>query len=353
MPRSLWHTSESWVRRVVMGPLWLAEGPYRLGALLHRTLYDRGLLRRVKLDAVVVSVGNLTVGGSGKTPLVAWLAAELFARGRAVAVLSRGVRGRRSGQTNVVSDGERVLLSPRDVGDEPVWLAGAAPGVPVFAGRNRVALGLRATSVFGAEILLLDDGFQHHRVARDVDLVCVDGQIGLGNRHVLPRGPLREAARGLRRAHAIVFTRAPAAPDPLPPLPEALPETPQFRLELTPRGLRPLGRRGLEPLEALRGLKVGVLAALARPDRFERQLAGLGAEVADRRLFPDHYRYSRRDIETLDPALHWITTAKDAVKLPSSWASDLSLSVLEEQVVPLPELIELVLERVERARGFA
>ena len=170
---------------------------------------------------------------------------------------------------------------------------------------------------------------------------------------MLPRGPLREAARGLRRAHAIVFTRAPAAPDPLPRLPEALPETPQFRLELTPRGLRPLGRRELEPLEALRGLKVGVLAALARPDRFERQLAGLGAEVADRRLFPDHYRYSRRDIEALDPALHWITTGKDAVKLPSSWASDLSLSVLEEQVVALPELIELVLELVERARGVA
>ena len=338
MPDFLWQRDESAARRLALTPLTLLEGLYRLGTRLHRGAYDWGLRDRVRLPARVVSIGNLTVGGSGKTPLVAWLARELHAQGRKVAVLSRGVRGARGDQVNVVSDGERVLLSPAHVGDEPVLLAGEAPGVPVLAGRNRVALGFRAAALFGAELLLLDDGFQHYRVARDIDLLCIDATTQLGSGHVLPRGPLREAAAGLRRAHAIVWTRAPEryesfAPDPWIPLPD---DVPQFAVRMEPRCLRPLG--GGEPvsLDTLRGRRVGLLCAIARPDRMLAQLKDHGADVAAVKSFPDHHLYRRADLEALDPSLPWITTSKDAVKLPRSWLGSVPVEVFEEEVRPVP-----------------
>jgi tetraacyldisaccharide-1-P 4'-kinase len=295
MPDFLWSTRESGLRKLALSPLLLAEAGYRLGGLLHRSLYELGARRRVRLPARVISIGNLTVGGSGKTPLVAWLARALRERGCKLAILSRGVGGRRMRDVNVVSDGERVRLGPAEVGDEPVWLAGAARGIPVLAGQNRAALGLRALALFGVEALLLDDGFQHHRLVRDVDIVCLDAGLGLGNGHVLPRGPLRESRRALGRAHAFVWTR--------------------------------WGRAG-----ALQGKQVGLLAAVARPDRLERDVAALGAEIGARHLRPDHSDYERSEIEGLDPARTWLTTAKDAIKLPSDWALGREILVLEEEV---------------------
>ncbi len=348
VPDYLWRTDESRARRIALAPLVLLEGPYRLGAFLHRKVYDTGLRSRVRLDPAVVSVGNLSVGGSGKTPLVGWLASELNARGHRVAILSRGVGGRREREVNVVSNGERVLLSPADVGDEPVLLAGRAPGVPVFAGRNRVALGLRAAALFGAEILIIDDGFQHYRLHRDADLVCVDAGLGLGNGHVLPRGPLREPVSALRRAAAIVWTRLTNAEAELPELGVALAEEiPRFGVEITVRGIRQLGASGLEPVESLRGRKVGLLAAIARPDRFATELTELGAEVAARCTFADHHRYCRSDLSALDPGLLWVTTEKDAVKIPAGWSLGAKLVVLEEEVRPLGgnALIDFVLKR--------
>ncbi len=352
MPDFLWRTDESRTRRFALAPLLLLEGPYRLGAWLHRKVYNSGFRSRVRLDPAVVSVGNLCVGGSGKTPLVGWLASELRARGHRIAILSRGVGGRREREVNVVSDGERVLLSPADVGDEPVLLAGRARGVPVFAGRNRVALGLRAAALFGAEILIIDDGFQHHRLHRDVDLVCVDAGLGLGNGHVLPRGPLREPAGALHHAGAIVWTRLPDGAAELPELRAALAvETPCFGIEIGLRGVRQLGGSALEPSEILRGRKVGVLAAIARPDRLARELTELGAEVVARRTFADHHRYRRSDLSGLDPGLLWVTTEKDAVKIPARWSLRVKLVVLEEEIRPHGggALIDFVREGVRRA----
>jgi tetraacyldisaccharide 4'-kinase len=352
MPEYLWRSDESHARRVALAPLLLLEGPYRLGAWLHRRVYDAGWRRTVRLDPAVVSVGNLSVGGSGKTPLVGWLASELRARRYRVAILSRGVGGRREREVSVVSDGERVLLSPADVGDEPVLLAGRARGVPVFAGRNRVALGLRAAALFGTEILIMDDGFQHHRLHRDVDLVCVDAGLGLGNGHVLPRGPLREAASALRRAGAIVWTRLLNAEAALPDPPVQLPvEARCFGVEIRVRGIRQLGASGLESSESLRGRKVGLLAAIARPDRLASELRELGAEIAARRTFADHHSYRRSDLAGLDPGLLWVTTEKDAVKIPAAWSLRAQLVVLEEEVRPRGggDLIEFILERVRPA----
>ncbi len=347
MPSYLWATEESTPRRIALAPLLLGEGAYRFGTYLHRKVYDLGLRRRFELDPRVISVGNLGVGGSGKTPTVGWLARELYARGRKVAILSRGVSGKRIGEVNVVSDGERVLMAPRDVGDEPVMLAGRVPGVPVLAGRNRVALGMRASAAFGAEVVILDDGFQHYRLRRDLDLVCIDARLGLGNGHVLPRGPLREPASALARAHAVIWTRAEEgeAPRSADQIPDGLP---QFPISIRPRQLRNMETREVVLLDKLRGQRVGVLAAIARPERLEAVLESCGASVVQTRFFADHHRYKRRDLHGLDLSLVWVTTEKDAVKIPPSWAPA-GMLTLEEQVrAPEgPGLVDFVIEKLD------
>jgi tetraacyldisaccharide 4'-kinase len=328
VPEWLFARDETAWRRALLAPLVPLAGLYRAGARLHRAAYDFGLRERVRLPAQVISVGNLAVGGSGKTPVCAWLARELAARGHKAAVLSRGVGGRRLRQTNVVSDGERCLAGPGDVGDEPVWIARRAPGVRVLAGANRAALGMRAVAL-GADVLILDDGFQHHRVSRDVDLVCIDAASGLGNRYVLPRGPLREPPARLARADALLLTRSVRGQ----PDPSGLPAgTRRFRLEIGPRALRDAATGESLPLDTLRGLRCGVVCAIARPDRLIAAALGLGAEPVAVRTFRDHHLYRDAEIRSLDRALVWLTTEKDAVKIPASWLEPRRLLVLEEEV---------------------
>jgi tetraacyldisaccharide 4'-kinase len=328
VPDWLYAREETPARRAALAPLVLLEGLYRAGARLHRAAYDLGLRRRVRLAARVISVGNLAVGGSGKTPVTAWLARGLATRGHKAAVLSRGVGGRRLREVNIVSDGGRCLAAPADVGDEPVWIARRAPGVRVLAGKNRAALGLRAVAL-GADVLLLDDGFQHHRLARDVDLVCVDARTGLGNGHVLPRGPLREPPARLARADALLLTRAEAGT----PDPPGLPAAPRrFRLEIAPHALRDAATGESLPLAALRGLRCGVVCAIARPDRLLATARRLGAEPVALRRFPDHHLYRKEEIRGLDRAEPWLTTEKDAVKIPAAWLEPRRLLVVEEEV---------------------
>jgi tetraacyldisaccharide 4'-kinase len=292
------------------------------------------------------------VGGSGKTPVVAWLAREIRTRGRKVAVLSRGVGGSRRGRVNVVSDGNKVLLGPGEVGDEPVWVARAARGVPVLAGRNRAALALRARALFGADVVLLDDGFQHYRLLRDLDMVCLDAELELGNGHVLPRGPLREPPRALRRADIVLWTRAPDEWKPRKGVPGLPPMTPQYVIPIVPVALRDLATGSSDPLSRLRGARIGLLAAVARPERLEQQLHHLGATVVERRLFGDHHLYREGDFADLKPTLDWITTAKDAVKIPAAWVSRRKVWILEEEIRPVDgyRLVESLLLRIDQGR---
>jgi len=281
---------------LVLLPLLPVSWLYGAGAWLHRALYRAGALRRSHFPGRVVSVGNLVVGGTAKTPLSAWVAAALRSRGHRVVIASRGYGGSGRDSVVVVSDGRYVHSRAEIVGDEAMVLAAHAPGVPVLVGRDRALVGWRALSLFGADVLVLDDGFQHHRLYRDVDLVGFDSSLGLGNRHVLPRGPLREPTHALRFAHAIG-----SVDGPLPPADAALirriaPRARPFEVRRVPTGVRPLRGGEWEPPEALRGAEVGLLAALGNPTAFRRTLEALGARVVAERFYRDHHRYRRRSL---------------------------------------------------------
>jgi tetraacyldisaccharide 4'-kinase len=328
-PRWLDERDESLARQLALAPLDVASWLYGGAAWLHRAAWERGLARPRRLAARVVSVGNLVVGGTAKTPLAAWLAAQLRRRGRKVALASRGY-GRTGGEpVEVVSDGRFVHGSAATAGDEPMLLAAHAPGVPVLVGRDRRLVGLRALAMFGAEVIVLDDGFQHHRLHRDVDVLTFDGSLGLGNRRVLPRGPLREPLDALARADAIGVVDGP-----LPERDEGLiawraPRAYRFATHREPSALRPLAGGAALPLASLSGERVGLLAAVARPESVRRTLAQLGAEVVAERLFRDHHRFARSDLAGLaDRAPRWITTEKDAVKLVPAWAGRARVDVL-------------------------
>jgi tetraacyldisaccharide 4'-kinase len=330
--------------RVALLPLDLAALGYRLGARLHRAIYECHLTARRRLSCQVVSVGGLTVGGSGKTPLSAWIAAGLQRRGHRVALASRGYRrAQRNGRVALVSDGRFVRTDVSQAGDEPLLLAAHAPAVPVLVGADRGVAGLRAIAAFGSEVLVLDDGFAHHRLARDVELVCFDGVFGFGNRRLLPRGPLREPPRALRRADGVLIVDGPLPETDAVLLKRVAPRARQFRARRRPTGLRALAGGATVSPGVLAGTRVGLLAGLAHPDSFRRSLESLGAEVVAERCFRDHHRYRPADLRGLrrqQPI--WITTEKDAVKILPSWvgAADVRVLAIDLEVEEPERLLE-------------
>ena len=294
---------------------------YGAGVSLRNRHYDRNPEASTRLPSKVVSVGNLTVGGSGKTPFVAALARELLGRGGPVAVLSRGY-GRRSNSAFVlVSDGNRILVSAEDSGDEPLELARGAPGLAVAVGPDRAAVGRELLEKLGPHVLLLDDGFQHRRLHRHLDLVCFDAREPVASLRLLPRGRLREPLESLPRAHAVVWTRwsEDAPSEELSRLVNrAAPELPSIRTRNRLVGFAPLDGSEALGAESFRGRPVGALLGVARP---ERVLESLPAEVVFSALRRDHHWWDPAEVKALSEeakrkgAVALLTTGKDAVKM--------------------------------------
>lgn len=329
--RASWLTvrDESALRRLVLSPLAPVSWLYAAVAVAHRALYRRGILSRRHFPGRVVSVGNLVAGGTGKTPLAAWLATELHRRGHRVALASRGYGGRGADAVTVVSDGRFVRSSAEAVGDEAFVLAAHASGVPVLVGRDRALVGWRALSAFGTEVLVLDDGFQHHRLDRQVDIVSFDGGLGLGNGHLLPRGPMREPLRALYAADVVAVVDGPLSARDATLLSRAAPQARRFDVQRVPLGLRPLRGGPLTPASQLRGAEVGLLAGVANPAGFRRTVEALGARVIASRYYGDHHRYRAWDLHGLaGEAVRWITTEKDAVKILPAWIAGADVQVL-------------------------
>jgi tetraacyldisaccharide 4'-kinase len=266
---------------------------------LRRAGYASGVLRRTRLTCPIVVVGNLSVGGTGKTPLVIWLARQLRNRGIKVGIASRGYGGA-AVQPQLVDDAS----DPRQVGDEPLLMQRRA-GAPVCVCHNRV----RAAQMLidaGCELVICDDGLQHYALRRDCEIAVVDGMRGLGNGLLLPAGPLREGPWRLLEVDLVVVNGAGGA---------ALPELPQPPLAMQLRGgeVHPL-QAGLpiRPLAELRGLRVHAVAGIGNPQRFFALLRDAGLELIEH-PFADHHEFRAQDIR-FDDQLPVLMTEKDAVK---------------------------------------
>ncbi len=321
---------------------------YAAGAWLHRQLYVWRLRRRTRLGCRVVSVGSLLAGGTAKTPLAAWLAHALHRRGHRVALATRGFGREGRERVLVMSDGHRIHSSVSRAGDEAGLLAAHAPGVPVLVGADRALVGMRAVAAFGVDVLVLDDGFTHHRLERDLDVVAFDGPTGLGNGWRLPRGPLRSSQRSLGRADVVAVSDPPLAQAAEAAGVRRASAATRLEARRTPRLVRTLSGRRADPPEILEGRKIGMLTGIARPASFRRSLERLGAEVVAERCFADHHRYRMSDLDGLDPRPElWVTTEKDAGKILPSWLRGLDLRVLVEELVVSDE--RSVLDRIEAA----
>jgi tetraacyldisaccharide 4'-kinase len=333
-PRWLDLREETPGRRIAMLPIDLLSVAYGIGACVHRAAYARGPLRPARLSCRVVSVGSLVVGGSGKTPMAAWIAKTLHQRGHRVVLASRGYGRRGRERVEVVSDGRFVSSTAEAAGDEPLLLAAHAPGVPVLVGADRGVVGMRAVSAFGAQIVVLDDGFHHHRILRDLDLLCFDGNAGLGNRRVIPRGPLREFPSAVRLADALVVIDGPLHEADAVLLDRFAPEAHRFQAKRRPAAVRRLAGGDLAPPRSVEGLDVGLLSGIGRPDSFRRTVESLGARVVRERRFRDHHLYRERDLRSLEQdASVWLTTEKDALKILPSWVGSADVRVLSVEIV--------------------
>lgn len=316
--------------------------------LYHGVIGWNSIRRKRGLACPVVSVGNIVLGGTGKTPAVEMLARMFTTMGCRAAILSRGY-GRKAGKdtigVGVVSDGERVLLGSEEGGDEPRLLAGNLPGVAVLVGKNRLFTGNYAIKNFGVDIIILDDGFQYLTLRRELDIVIIDSSCPFGNGYLCPRGTLREPKSSLKRAHLLVLTHMDEAVD-LKNLREELlriTTAPVIESVHSPVSLQNIVTGRSFEMESLRGRNIFAFSSIGNHRSFERTLAVLGANVLDTFRFLDHHRYTFHEIERILNLAHdagvktIVTTQKDAVRLEKIISTHLDMS----QINLLALIIEL------------
>lgn len=310
---------------------------YGAAVRLRAEAFRRGFLSRSRCDVPVVSVGNVTFGGTGKTPMVTALVEDLKARGRRPAILTRG-HGRKGSEPLVVT-GPDIQASATEAGDEPLELARRLPGTPVIVDADRTRGGRTAVEL-GADIVVLDDGFQHLRLHRDLDIVLLDAGDPWGGDRLPPRGRLREPLTAIRRATVVIVTKVdPEAVRPPEDITRRVatlcPGMPVLAARLVPRRVRTA--EGWTESTTLRGQRVFAAAGLGRPEGFRELLERTGAEVVGHRWFPDHHSYDNRDREwILRRAREFdavaVTTGKDAVKLDPGdglWVVETAMESLE------------------------
>ncbi len=310
---------------------------------LRKTLYALRLLKVRRLSVRVISIGNITLGGTGKTPAVISIAELLLRHGKRPVVLSRGYGRQDESMIVAVSDGRGRLADCKIAGDEPCLIGARVPGLPVVAGSDRHKAGAFALREFGPDTIILDDGFQHIRLERNLDIVLLDASVPFGNRRLFPAGILREPLSGLGRCQAVLITRAHAAKDM---------ET--FKAEIQkhckakiftsrhePLELIDITSEEVRPVTALRGTKALAFSGIAKPGAFISVLRSLGADVRAEASYPDHYRYDKSDLAALFKraadvkASIIVTTEKDGVRLKHMkpdgiWALRIGLEVLEK-----------------------
>jgi tetraacyldisaccharide 4'-kinase len=341
---------------LVRGLLFLVSKVFQVAVKTRRFLYNVRILRDSTLGVQVIAIGNLTVGGTGKTPVVEKFARELRDQGRNVAILSRGYRSKpppihkrlvnkvllRDDTTppRVVSDGKSLLLDSEMAGDEPYMLASNLKDVVVLVDKDRVKSGRYAIEKFGCDTLLLDDGFQYWKLrGRRQDIVLIDRQQPFGNELLLPRGTLREPPSHLARATAVFITKSDGKTDALRQrIAQLNPTAGIIECIHHPLYLEDVFTGKRVNLETLKGQKVASLSGIAQPESFEQSLVQLGAKLVYVKRFADHHRFTQQEIlnainrSKKRQAQTIITTQKDAVRFPKIDRRDLPIYFMRVEI---------------------
>ena len=328
---------EFWLRNTSRSLALLpASWLYRCVAASRRQAYRWGILRRERVNAPVLVIGNIFVGGTGKTPLVLWMARYLRSMGKHPGIITRGYGGQSKEWPQLVD----ADSDPYDVGDEPVLLAQRS-GCPVVAGPDRVQAAQTLLETYGCDVVVSDDGLQHYRLARDLEVVVIDAARGLGNGHCLPAGPLREPRRRLRSVDLLVANGGPSWLTPY-----------YFTLRISQAvGIGDAGES--RPLTDFAGEQAHAIAGIGNPDRFFAALGRYGIETI-RHPFADHYPFAEKDVN-FDDELPVFMTEKDAVKCrayagPRHWAVPAETVLTAETERALKARVRGALERFGSGR---
>jgi tetraacyldisaccharide 4'-kinase len=308
---------------------------YDAATSIRNKFYETEFFKTEKLSAKFVSIGNITVGGTGKTPLVAFTAKILAEKGEKVCILTRGYGRENSDERVLVSDGEKILTDVKKSGDEPFELAENLLGIAsVLADKNRYEAGKWAIENLGITAFVLDDGFQHRQLKRDLDIVCIDATNPFGNHNVLPLGNLRESLSNLKRADAIVITRANLISDlgfGISDLTEKIQKYTDAQIFVS--------RNKINLQSAICNLQSSVaFCGLGNPENFFSQLRQDGFDVVATKTFRDHYAYTQADADEIEKlakesnAEVLLTTAKDAVKL-QNLKFNLPLEIIKSELI--------------------
>ncbi|WP_312518438.1 tetraacyldisaccharide 4'-kinase [Anaerospora sp.] len=314
----------------------LFSSVYALGVNVKLSMYRLGILEQHKLPCYVISLGNITVGGTGKTPTAQRLATLIRDMGYRVVILNRGYRAAWQEDVGLVSDGQKIYMTAAEAGDEAYLLAKSLPGVPVVIGKERAVSGEYAVKQLNAQVIILDDAYQHWQLARDLDIVLIDSLNRFGNNFLLPRGTLREPLTNLNRAHAFLLTKVDQTTDNAR---DSIRDTliqyndkalivesihrPRWFIEIESwyKGVRDCGIA----LENVRGQSVVAISAIGNPSSFEQTIADIEVNVIDSLRFPDHHHYTMSEMQwAMERAVKkganaLVTTEKDAVKIPAEF----------------------------------
>jgi tetraacyldisaccharide 4'-kinase len=318
--------------------VWPLSQIYAMIIQIRNFCYEKQWLSSKRLSTRVISVGNITVGGTGKTPLVESLASFLHEKGFRVGILSRGYRRKKSNnELTVIPNGNALRENAIYAGDEPVLLASHLPEVPIIVGRNRVQAGEKAIEEFGCDLLILDDGFQHRKIKRDLDIVVIDGTNPWGNGGILPAGPLREPKRNLKRADAVVLSRTDETnhlENVLIQI-DSLSMAPVWFAKHKPEHWINFNKGTTRPLCFLEKKCVIAFCGIGNPDSFRRTLMSMDIEIIG--FFPhqDHHWYTIHELQKMADlaqskgAVALVTTEKDRMRIPESFANTVPIFILK------------------------
>jgi len=345
--------------KLVLTPLSVMYG---LGVKTRNALYRRRILRTLQVDAPVISVGNLTAGGTGKTPLVEWIANQLGQSGLRVTVLTRGYRRKSSGRV-VVSDGSVVRSNVDEAGDEPFLLAQKLSGrAAVICDADRAAAASWAIEYLKTDVFILDDAFQHQRIKRDLNILTIDASRPWGDGKLLPKGRLREPITELSRADCVVITRAVDSGrinELQNEIESRSPGLPTFVCSIKFVGLRKLEEMNSSPeVSTISEKPVAAFCGIGNPESFFSLVRGAGYQLNETRVFRDHYKYKQADIDRFanhaaqSGAQALLTTAKDAVKLKSlSFALPCYVVEIEIEIEDEERFLECINRAVDARRS--